>query len=94
MGERLLGLESSESGADAEVRPVPEREVGRRRASEVELVWVGVALWVAVGGTEDDERLLSRADRDSAEYEVVSGDARRDLGGAVVAQELIDGLRA
>ena len=72
---------------------VAEREVALALACQPEPVGIGVVGWVAIGGAEYHQRLLAPGHLHVAQLEVGERDSRNDLGGAVVAQQLLRRLR-
>ena len=92
--ERDASLEAGERCTEAVVDPVPEGQVRRGRAGDVENVRARQVGRVAVGGEKADEYGVPRGDRDAAQLERLGGHPlRRDLQRTVEPQELLDGGR-
>ncbi len=89
--ERDLRLEAREGRADAVVMPVPERQVAVLAPRDVEPVGIVELFGIAVGGGEQDHRLLSLRDVDVTDRDVLQRHAARELHGRVIAQQLLDG---
>src|SRR5207249_4938694 len=92
-GQRDRRLEPRERGADAEVDPVPEREMAAVAAAEVEAVRLVEPLGIAVRGAREGEHEVARADGLAAQHDRPSCAAAKALDRAVVTEQLLDGAR-
>ena len=81
-----LPLKSSELISDAEMSTRTKCEVWIFRTFQVETVRIFKLTSIAIGGTKHENDLLTNADRDAAELEVLNDHAARVLNGAFVPQ--------
>lgn len=68
-----------------------EREMAIVLAREVEAIWVGETLGIAVASAHDGDNCLTLADGFATEFEIGWGKARSVLARAFKAQEFLDG---
>src|SRR5262245_40058183 len=88
--DRDLPFDTRERSADAEVDTPTERNVAIVNAPEIETVGIGKLRGVAIGGADEGEHHIALGNRVSGNRDVLAGDARRPLDGAVVAEQFLD----
>ena len=85
-------FQAPELRADAVVVTVAEREMVDRRPPHVEAIGVGEVARVPVGRGQHRHHELAAADRLAGAGDVLGGHPADELHGAVVAEELLDGV--
>jgi hypothetical protein len=88
--ERSVGFDAGEVHSEADVRPSPERDVGRGRARNIECFGVGVAPLVVVRSGDEDEDVLIGGDVDPGEVGVSCGLPCDHEEGCLPTQALFD----
>ena len=91
--ERDAHLEPGEVHPEADVDAVAPRDVGLRRAEDVEAVGIRITILVAVGRTEQRHDRRAGGDRNARQLRVAGGHARDDEQRRFPPNRLLDRLR-